>query len=78
MTEYILLGGLSFVTGLLVGRHIGMEFMKTRLIHYMTVVSGVQSVMHAIHAEHGLSDKVDKALKDAGYAIGRVRVGEIE
>jgi hypothetical protein len=75
MSEYILLGGLSFVAGLLVGRHIGMEFMKTRLVHYMMVVSSVQSIMNTIHTEHGLEEKVSKALKDAGYEIGRARVG---
>jgi hypothetical protein len=75
MTEYILLGGLSFVTGLLVGRHMGMEFMKARLVHYMTVVSAVQNILHAIHTEHGIEKQVAKALSDAGYALQRVQTG---
>lgn len=75
MTEYILLGGLSFVTGLLVGRHMGMEYGKARLIHYMTVVSAVQNILQTVHAKHGIEAEVRSALSEAGFELQRVHRG---
>jgi uncharacterized protein (AIM24 family) len=72
MEGYIVLGGLAFLAGLLVGRHIGRAEIKARLMHYMMTTSAVHSVMRRVHEAHGIAGEVAAALKEEGFEITKV------
>lgn len=72
MEEFIMLGGLAFVAGLLVGKHIGDRNGISQLRYYMMSVSGVHNVMRHIHEKHGLTAEVNAELKAAGFEVVKV------
>jgi hypothetical protein len=74
MTESIIIGGLLFIVGMLVGRAIGKLEGHRSVVMYMATVSHVQSLMRAIHEKHGITAEIDAALKDNGIEIRQVKV----
>lgn len=69
MAEYILLAGLFFVLGMLVGRAYTKAEAAVMFMRQMTVTSTVLSIIRNTLDKHGLQSEVDQELRKAGLAV---------
>lgn len=76
MIEFILVGGLMFVLGMIVGRHIGRDEGRRALMQYMMTINTMHNITHIIHLKHGIVQEVEDKLREHGIEIKRIRIGE--